>query len=109
MTLAQILGMIYILVGLIMLWAGFRMTTQYGFKNADERWSLLRRGVYCVIAFALFSIGVKRMHGGVSIAPDEFVYEAMLLAGIMIFPLLRATNLISPNTFMGFHQADHGR
>lgn len=104
MTLTQVLGLIDVVGALVVLWAAFRITSRFGIKTDLERWALIRRGVYLGMAWALFSLGIKYLNSPVRMVdPPEFIYQASLLFGIIVFPLLRAFNLISQDTFLAFH------
>lgn len=101
--LTWVLGIEDAVCGVVMLWAALRITENAGFKTVASRWSLFRRALYCGMAWAFFSLGVNRLCGSYNVNLGEFAAQSTLVFGIMIFPLLRAVNAISQDTFLAFH------
>lgn len=86
MDSAAILRGLYLFGAVLMLWSAVKITGHFGWRTSQERWALLRRAVYWMLTMSLLCLGF-----GV----DGFLSRAMLLLGIILFPLMRAVGLIS--------------
>jgi hypothetical protein len=98
--LSTILAIEDILGSIVMLWAALRITTRAGFHDAQARWALFRRAVYCVGSIALFDLGVLRLHGSPPVADiEDMLCHTVVLGVVLIFPLMRAFNWITQDAF----------
>ncbi len=100
-VLGYILGALDASAGVIMVAALVRITTTAGWRTPQQRWAQFRRGTYSCISIALWGLGWGRMTGDIP-APtlSEFLFQSMLLYGIMIFPLLRWLGWISQDALL---------
>ena len=99
-VIQQFLGGLDMLAAFVMLWANQCITAKAGFSTPQKRWALTRRIIYCSMATALFILGVERFTGTYESPVIESVAQIMLLAGIMLFPLLRALGLITQDVYV---------
>jgi len=100
MTLAGWLGACDVLTGIVMLWSALHITSAAGWCSLQARWALFRRVVYGGTSVALFALGVGRINGDYPLGGGwEAVCHAMLLVGLVSFPLLRALGWITQDQF----------
>jgi hypothetical protein len=90
-----VLGMLDIAGAFAVVWSMQRITTRAGFCDAQAIWALVRRGIYCLMATALFGLGIDRFFGGYTTELFESVLQGMLLVSIITFPMLRALGWIT--------------
>lgn len=92
MTLTQILGILFVAGSLLVIWANLHNTGGAGLRTASARWALIRRGLYCVLSWALFAHGVSSLNSAVitPMGANDFVYQVIILGGSVVFPVLRA-------------------
>ena len=101
---AQALGVMDAVAGFVLLWSALRITAIAGFRTLQARWALFRRIVYGSTSISLFGLGVGRFSGEYIVSSDSWaVFQFMLLFGVLIFPLLRAFDLISQDQFKDVH------
>ena len=102
------LGLFDILGSGLLLWSMQRITTKAGFRDAVERWALLRRAVYCLMTVAMFGLGVERFLDEDYRDPNIVsLFQAMMIFGVLVFPVLRAFGLITQDRFLVFDGAQH--
>jgi hypothetical protein len=99
MTLATALGLCDALAGIVMLWSALRITSAAGWRTVAARWALFRRFVYGGTSIAFFGLGVGRIDGDYPVSVPEATFHAMVLVGVIVFPLMRAFGWISQDEF----------
>lgn len=95
-VLSWILGLEDAGAGIAMLWAGAKITVEWGFKNRHQVWATVRRCMYWAMSLALFALGLGRLAGWY---PDpgilQFMIGSTIAVCITFFPLMRALGYIS--------------
>ena len=108
-----VLGFIDVFVGIVMLWSALRITSAATLRTMQGRWALFRRCVYSSTSIAIFGIGLGRLNGDHPVMnAEEMALQLMLLFGVVIFPLLRAFNWITQDSFKhvdGSYERETGR
>lgn len=100
MTLAHVLGFVEGAGGLLMVWSFLSTTGGWGYRTPQARWATLRRFIYGCISIALLGLGTEELSASAAVlAPQQFAYQLTLLIGVLIFPVMRAFNLITQDTF----------
>jgi branched-subunit amino acid transport protein AzlD len=77
------------------------LTADFGLKSKKHIWSLLRRMMYWLAASAFMFLAIYRFK---NIGPAEYidtVPHVMVVLYTIFFPILRATGVISADTFLG--------
>lgn len=105
MTLVQILGIEDLFGCGVLLYSALVNTRNAGLRSGQDRWALGRRFLYCSMSWAMFSLALTRLSlsNDWNLTPMQFFNQTILLFGIIIFPFLRAVNLISQDIFLDAH------
>lgn len=103
----DIIGALEIVASIVLLWAMQKVTTVAGLRSTAARWALFRRFIYCEMAVAMFGLGAEHFLGDAYRNVNMIaLFQGMVVFGVMIFPLLRATGWISQD-FLISVENDH--
>jgi hypothetical protein len=88
-----------------LLWANQRITFRAGLDSDEARWALIRRFTYIIVTGALFMKGVYRLETiDVPIDWVDGLAQMPILIGLILFPMLRAFDVISQDAFINGHR-----
>lgn len=67
-----------------------------GFLRGDpqSRWAMVRRIVYCVVAFALFAKSIYILDGRIVMRPLDAAVWITIVSAMIFFPALRALGVV---------------
>lgn len=97
--LEVVLGVVECVAGFVLLWATMRITTAAGFSSSQTRWALFRRFVYGSQSIALFGLGLAHLASYSMPEPLRFLFQFVIMFGVIIFPVLRAFGWINQDQF----------
>ncbi len=100
--MVAILALLDIVAAVVMVSLMKEITADFGWGTREERWALMRRIMYALVAIALFAKGAYRVkHLEEQLEPLEFWSQIGLVGYIIMFPLLRAVGWISQDKLNG--------
>ncbi len=76
------------------------ITADFGLRTPQERWAMVRRVVYTLMAMALFAKGSHRLEN--LDAPVDYldlIPQVMIVIGIILFPAFRALGWLTQDRF----------
>lgn len=107
--IAQILGIEYALAFVGLLWAALTITKHFGWRTTFQRWALGRRVIYFMTAMALLYLGIERFERHYPVDWSELGANTVILLYIVVFPVLRALDIISQDFLIGFQNLRRDR
>jgi len=87
---ANILGVEHIMASLMLLCATLQITRASGLKNRTQKLIFFRRGLYCLMVWGFFSLGVIELLYNRTVSFFDFLSQSAITISAITFPMRRA-------------------